>query len=70
MLIRAACSPGAQVVRRPRTHDLPGAMHSWPIHEAKARLSELVKRAQRLPQQLTSRGEPVAVLISAQEWVR
>ena len=70
MLIRAACSPAAQVARRPRTHDLPGGMQSWQIHEAKARLSELIKRAQRRPQQLTSRSEPVAVLISAQEWVR
>ena len=25
-------------------------MQSWPIHEAKARLSELVKRAQQQPQ--------------------
>ena len=48
----------------------PRAMQSWPIHEAKARLSELVKRAQRRPQQLTSHGEPVAVVISAQEWER
>ena len=47
-----------------------GAMQSWPIQEAKARLSELVKRAQRRPQQLTSHGEPVAVVISAQEWDR
>jgi prevent-host-death family protein len=47
-----------------------GAMQSWPIQEAKARLSELVKRAQRRPQQLTSHGEPVAVVISAQEWER
>jgi prevent-host-death family protein len=45
-------------------------MHSWPIHEAKARLSELVKRAQRQPQQLTSHGEPVAVVISAEGWRR
>ena len=47
-----------------------GAMQSWPIQEAKARLSELVKRAQRRPQQLTSHGEPVAGVISAQEWER
>jgi prevent-host-death family protein len=47
-----------------------GAMQSWPIQEAKARLSELVKRGQRRPQQLTSHGEPVAVVISAQEWER
>jgi len=47
-----------------------GAMQSWPIQEAKARLSELVKRAQRRPQQFTSHGETVAVVISAQEWER
>ncbi|MEI7953266.1 MAG: type II toxin-antitoxin system prevent-host-death family antitoxin [Synechococcaceae cyanobacterium ELA182] len=40
-------------------------MQSWPIHEAKARLSELVKRAQQQPQQLTFNGEPVAVVLSA-----
>ena len=45
-------------------------MQSWQIHEAKARLSELIKRAQRRPQQLTFRSEPVAVVISAQEWDR
>lgn len=43
---------------------------SWPIQEAKARLSELVKCAQRRSQQLTSHGEPVAVVISAEEWQR
>lgn len=45
-------------------------MHSWPIHEAKARLSELVKRAQQQPQQLTSHGEPVAVVLSAEAYHR
>ena len=45
-------------------------MQSWPIHEAKARLSELVKRAQKQPQQLTSHGEPVAVVISAEAFRR
>jgi prevent-host-death family protein len=43
---------------------------SWPIHEAKARLSELVKCAQHRSQQLTSHGEPVAVVIPAEEWQR
>ena len=43
-------------------------MQSWPIHEAKARLSELVKRAQQQPQQLTSHGEPVAVVVSAEAY--
>ena len=45
-------------------------MQSWPIHEAKARLSELVKRAQKQPQQLTSHGEPVAVVLSAEAYHR
>ena len=42
-------------------------MQSWPIHEAKARLSELVKRAQQQPQQLTSHGEPGAVVLSSEQ---
>jgi prevent-host-death family protein len=45
-------------------------MQSWPIHEAKARLSELVKMAQQQPQQLTSHGEPVAVVLSAEAYNR
>jgi prevent-host-death family protein len=45
-------------------------MQSWPIHEAKARLSDLVKQAQRQPQQLTSHGQPVAVVVSAEAWQR
>lgn len=45
-------------------------MQSWPIHAVKARLSELVKRAQQQPQQLTSHGEPVAVLLSAEAYHR
>ena len=45
-------------------------MQSWPIHEAKARLSDLVKQAQRQPQQLTSHGQPVAVVVSAETWQR
>jgi prevent-host-death family protein len=45
-------------------------MQSWPMHEAKARLSDLVKQAQRQPQQLTSHGQPVAVVVSAEAWQR
>ena len=45
-------------------------MQGWPIQEAKARLSELVKRAQQQPQQLTSHGEPVAVVLSAEDYHR
>jgi len=45
-------------------------MQSWPLHEAKARFSELVTRAQLQPQQLTSDGEPVAVVLSAEAYHR
>jgi prevent-host-death family protein len=45
-------------------------MQSWPIQEAKARLSELVKRAQQQSQRLTSHGEPVAVVLSAEDYHR
>lgn len=45
-------------------------MQSWPIHEAKACLSELVKRAQKQPQLLTSHGQPVAVVLSAEAYER
>ena len=45
-------------------------MNSWPIHEAKACLSELIKQAQMEPQQLTSHGRPVAVVVSAEAYQR
>jgi antitoxin VapB len=40
------------------------------VQEAKARLSQLVKRNQQQPQQLTSYGEPVAVVLSAEAYLR
>ena len=45
-------------------------LETWPIHQAKARFSELVKRAQQTPQQLTSHGQPVAVVLSAEAYQR
>lgn len=39
-------------------------MQSWQLQEAKARMSELVKRAQEGPQRITLHGKPVAVLVS------
>ncbi len=39
-------------------------MQSWQLQEAKARMSELVKRAQEAPQSITLHGKPVAVLLS------
>ena len=37
---------------------------------AKARLSEVVDRAQAAPQIITRNGKPSAVIVSAEEWVR
>lgn len=39
-------------------------MQSWQLQQAKARMSELVKRAQRAPQGITRHGKPVAVVVS------
>ncbi len=43
---------------------------SWSVSEAKARLSEVLARARRGPQVIENRGEPVAVVLSKQEYDR
>ncbi len=46
-------------------------MHTWQMQEAKARLSEVVKRAeQEGPQDITLRGRSVAVVLSRAEFDR
>jgi len=46
-------------------------MTTWQLQEAKARLSELVKKvATEGPQQITVHGEAAAVLMSAEEFAR
>ncbi len=45
-------------------------MQSWQMQEAKARLSELVKRAQNQPQDITMHGKSVAVIISRETFDR
>jgi prevent-host-death family protein len=46
-------------------------MSTWQLQEAKARLSEVLKHAlSEGPQNITLRGEPVAVLISRQDYDR
>lgn len=46
-------------------------MRTWQIQEAKARLSEVVRDAERDgPQQITHHGRPVAVLVSRAEYDR
>lgn len=45
-------------------------MHTWQMHEAKARMSEVVKRAQTQPQDITLHGKSVAVVISREAFDR
>ena len=43
---------------------------TWTLAGAKARLSEVVDRAQAGPQIITRNGKPSAVVVSAEEWAR
>jgi prevent-host-death family protein len=43
---------------------------TWTLAVAKARLSEVVDRAQAGPQTITRNGKPSAVVVSAEEWAR
>lgn len=45
-------------------------MQTWQMQEAKARMSELVKRAQSQPQDITLHGKSVAVVISRETFDR
>ena len=45
-------------------------MNQWQLQAAKARMSELVKQAQRQPQEITLHGKPVAVVLSRLEYDR
>ena len=46
-------------------------MSNWQLQDAKARLSEVVKRAtQEGPQHITLHGEPAAVVLSAADYQR
>jgi prevent-host-death family protein len=55
------------VNKRPSSPPLGGA---WSLAGAKARLSEVVDRAQAGPQIITRNGKPSAVVVSAEEWAR
>ena len=46
------------------------ATDMWTLANAKARLSEVVDRAQSGPQIITRHGKPAAVVVSAEEWAR
>lgn len=43
---------------------------SWSVALAKARLSEVLERAQSEPQTITRNGRPSVVVVSAEEWQR
>lgn len=45
-------------------------MQTWQMQEAKARMSEVVKRAQTQPQAITLHGKSVAVLTSRETFDR
>jgi prevent-host-death family protein len=42
----------------------------WTVAGAKARLSEVIERAQTDPQFITRHGKPSVVIVSAEEWAR
>lgn len=43
---------------------------AWKVADAKARLSELIERAQVEPQTITRNGKPSVVVVSVEEWGR
>ena len=43
---------------------------SWTVAHAKAKLSEVIDRAQSTPQTITRNGKPSVVVVSAEEWQR
>ena len=42
----------------------------WSVADAKARLSEVIDRAQGGPQVITRNGKPSAIVVSVDEWAR
>lgn len=46
-------------------------MSTWQLQKAKAQLSEVIRKSRdEGPQRITTRGEPVAVVISSEEYER
>lgn len=60
---------GSDIVRLVRLQGY--RMSSWQLQDAKARLSEVVKKAgQEGPQHITLHGQPAAVVLSAADFLR
>ena len=43
-------------------------MHTWPLNEAKAKMSALIREAQHSPQEITSHGKSIAVVLSREQY--
>jgi len=46
----------------------PQETENWTVARAKAKLSEVIDRAQSVPQTITRNGKPAVVVVSAEEW--
>jgi prevent-host-death family protein len=67
-MTRRVTPPPPLAARRRRRAPRQG---SWPLRDAKARLSELVRRAEgEGPQHVTMHGRDAAVIVSAEEFHR
>ena len=49
---------------------MPSNTPTWTMTQARARLGEMLSAAEQAPQHITSRGKPVAVVLSASECQR
>jgi prevent-host-death family protein len=61
---------GSAMANTKKTPPSPPPGGTWTLAGAKARLSEVVDRAQAGPQTITRNGKPSAVIVSAEEWAR
>jgi prevent-host-death family protein len=61
---------GLDMTNANKTPSSPSPGGTWTLAGAKARLSEVVDRAQTGPQTITRNGKPSAVIVSAEEWAR
>jgi prevent-host-death family protein len=61
---------GFDMANATKTPPSPSPGGTWTLAGAKARLSEVVDRAQIGPQTITRNGKPSAVIVSAEEWAR
>lgn len=43
-------------------------MHSWPLQDAKNKLSQLVRDAQQAPQRITLHGREAAIVLSPERY--